>query len=113
MALRDAGMEVVYTGLHRSIADIVDAAIQEDVEVIGLSVLSGAHLPLAGKLMTRLEEAGVTSKLVVLGGTIPPDDVPSLRELGVQAVFPVGTPLSYIPERIRELLESHSEQRAT
>ena len=109
MALRDAGMEVVYTGLHRSIPEILDAAVQEDVNVIGLSVLSGAHLALADKLMIGLKEAKVTDKLVVLGGTVPPDDVTRLRELGVKAVFPVGTPLSTIPEQITDLVESHSE----
>jgi len=109
MALRDAGMEVVYTGLHRSIPEILDAAVQEDVNVIGLSVLSGAHLALADKLMIGLKEAEVTDKLVVLGGTVPPDDVTRLRELGVKAVFPVGTPLSTIREQITDLVESHSE----
>jgi methylmalonyl-CoA mutase C-terminal domain/subunit len=109
MALRDAGMEVVYTGLHQSIPDIVNAAIQEDVRVIGLSVLSGAHLALANKLMIGLKEAGITDKIVVLGGTVPPDDVTRLRELGVKAVFPVGTHLSTIPEQITDLVESHNE----
>jgi methylmalonyl-CoA mutase C-terminal domain/subunit len=109
MALRDAGMEVVYTGLHRSIPEIVEAAIQEDAEVIGLSVLSGAHVSLVRKLMARLEEVGAADRIVVLGGTIPPDDEPRLRELGVKAVFPVGTPLSDIPDRIRALLESGCE----
>ena len=113
MALRDAGMEVVYTGLHQSIPDIIEAAIQEDVDVIGLSVLSGTHVPLVRKLMTGLEEANVADKIVVVGGTIPPDDVPTLRKLGVEAVFAVGTPLSHIPEGIRALVESHSEQRAS
>ena len=103
LALRDAGMEVIYTGLHQTIPTIVDAAVQEDVDVIGLSVLSGAHLAVAGKLMAGLREAGASDKLVVLGGTIPPGDVPALQALGVAAVFPVGTPLSHIPAQIRAL----------
>lgn len=105
MALRDAGMEVVYTGLHRSIPDIVEAAIQEDVDVIGLSILSGAHLALARKLTSALKEAGVT-KPVVIGGTVPTGDIEPLRCLGVRAVFPVGTPLSGIPAEIKRLVEN-------
>lgn len=106
MALRDAGMEVIYTGLHQSIPAIIEAAIQEDVDIIGLSILSGAHVALARKLMAALQDAGAGDKLVVMGGTISPDDALALRALGVQAVFPVGTPLSHIPHQIEALLES-------
>jgi methylmalonyl-CoA mutase C-terminal domain/subunit len=105
-ALRDAGMEVIYAGLHQSIPAIVEAAIQEDVDVIGLSVLSGAHMALARKLMVVLQQAGADDKVVVMGGTISPDDALALQELGIRAVFPVGTPLSHIPEEIKALLES-------
>ena len=104
MALRDAGMEVVYTGLHQSIDAIVEAAVQEDVDVVGLSILSGAHMALTRKLVAALEEADVLDKQVVLGGTIPPDDVPELEALGVRAVFPVGTPLSSIPGAVAALV---------
>jgi len=106
MALRDAGMEVIYTGIHQSIPAIVEAALQEDVDVVGLSVLSGAHIPLAHKLLTGLAEAGVTHIVVVIGGTIPPEDVARLRRMGVHGVFPVGTPLSEIPKQVRALLGS-------
>jgi methylmalonyl-CoA mutase C-terminal domain/subunit len=111
MTLRDAGMEVVYTGLHQSITAIVQAAIQEDVDVIGLSMLSGAHVPLVRKLMAALQEAGVADMAVVAGGTIPPDDMSTLQALGVQAVFPVGTPLSRISSEIETLLENRRGQR--
>ena len=97
-------MEVIYTGLHQPVPAIVEAAIQEDVDVVGLSVLSGAHVSLTRKLMAALREEGSADKVVVVGGTIPPDDVPILRALGVQAVFPVGTPLSHIPDEITALV---------
>jgi methylmalonyl-CoA mutase C-terminal domain/subunit len=93
MALRDAGAEVVYLGLRRSIAEIANAAVQEDVDVIGISVLSGAHLPLATELLDALRAADASIPVVV-GGTIPVHDVAILRDLGVRAVFPVGTGLS-------------------
>jgi methylmalonyl-CoA mutase C-terminal domain/subunit len=102
-------MEVVYTGLHQSIPAIVQAAIQEDVDVIGLSVLSGAHVALARKLMAALQDTGADDKLVVMGGTISANDTRALEELGVRAIFPVGTPLSNIPEEIKALLESQDE----
>jgi len=113
MALRDSGMEVIYTGLHQTIPDIVEAAIQEDVDVIGLSVLSGAHVPLTGKVMRALQEAGIDDKAVVVGGTVPPQDVPTLHALGVKVVFPVGTPLSQIPTEIKALLENHPVSGST
>ena len=105
-ALQDAGMEVIYTGLHQSIPAIVTMAVQEDVDVIGLSILSGVHLALTQKLMTALEEADAIDKAIIIGGTIPPDDVPTLQSLGVNMVFPVGTPLSHIPKDIETLMES-------
>lgn len=106
MALRDAGMEVIYTGLHQPPSAIVDAAIEEDVDVIGLSVLSGAHLPLTQKVVAGLEEAGAADKIVVVGGTVPPNDESVLLGLGVKALFPVGTPLSRILETIERLVEN-------
>jgi methylmalonyl-CoA mutase C-terminal domain/subunit len=92
MALRDAGAEVVYLGLRRSVAEIVQAAIDDDVDVIGISMLSGAHLPLVRELMDRRTELGMDTP-VVLGGTIPAADVPALLALGVAAVYPAGTGL--------------------
>lgn len=90
-ALRDAGMEVIYTGLHQTVEQIVEAALQEDVDVIGLSVLSGAHLPLTEKLMELLREKGLESLLVVVGGNVPHRDVEKLEALGVAAVFRTGS----------------------
>lgn len=90
LGLRDAGMEVIYTGLHKSIDDIVSTAIQEDVDVIGLSILSGAHMSIASRLMKKLEEQRMDYVLVLFGGNIPRKDIPKLKELGVDEVFPTG-----------------------
>jgi methylmalonyl-CoA mutase C-terminal domain/subunit len=109
MALRDAGAEVVYLGLRRSIDEIVGAAVEEDVDVIGMSVLSGAHLPLATELLDALGAADVSIPVVV-GGTIPPDDVAVLRERGVAAVFPVGTAL---PDVVGSVLAVATRERVT
>jgi methylmalonyl-CoA mutase C-terminal domain/subunit len=100
-ALMDAGMEVVYTGLRRSPADIASEAVQEDVDVVGLSILSGAHLPLAAKVIEELEGQGAGDITVIVGGNIPPGDEDELRALGVAAVFPTGTPLSEIVDFVR------------
>ncbi len=100
-ALRDAGMEVVYTGLHQSIEGIVQAALQEAVDVIGLSIMSGAHLPICKKLMKLLADKGLQDKQVVVGGVIPKRDIPALQALGVAGVFPGGTPFSVPIEFIR------------
>ncbi|MHB8620498.1 MAG: cobalamin B12-binding domain-containing protein [Chloroflexota bacterium] len=106
--LRDAGMEVIYTGLHRSVEDIVNIAIQEDVDVIGLSVLSGAHVPLTRKLIERLEAEGMKGDVLVLvGGVIPNEDVATLKASGVDGVFPVASPfediVSFIKENVKEI----------
>jgi|SRR5688572_22926472 methylmalonyl-CoA mutase C-terminal domain/subunit len=95
-ALRDAGVEVVYSGLKRTPEEIVHEAIQEDVDVVGLSVLSGAHLPLARRVLEGLRAQGAADIRVVVGGTIPPRDVEALAALGVSRVFPMGTPLPEI-----------------
>ena len=95
-ALRDAGVEVVYSGLKRTPAEIVQEAIQEDVDVIGLSILSGAHLLLSRRVLEGLKAHGAGEIEVVVGGIIPPRDVEALRALGVRRVFPMGTPLSEI-----------------
>ena len=97
-ALRDAGLEVVYSGLKRTPAEIVEEAIQEDVDVIGLSVLSGAHLLLARRVIEGLRAKGADRVRVVVGGIIPPRDVEALLAAGVGRVFPMGTPLPRIVE---------------
>jgi methylmalonyl-CoA mutase C-terminal domain/subunit len=95
-ALRDAGIEVIYTGLHQTPAQIVDAAIQEDADVIGLSILSGAHLTLFAEVMDLLKERGATDILVFGGGIIPDDDIPVLKDMGVAEIFTPGTSMQSI-----------------
>lgn len=95
-ALRDAGIEVIYTGLKRTPDEIVEAAIQEDVDVVGLSILSGAHLLLSRKVVEGLRAQGAGDIEVVVGGIIPPGDVAALNAIGISRVFPMGTPLSTI-----------------
>jgi len=95
-ALRDAGLEVVYSGLKRTPEEIVAEAVQEDVDVVGLSILSGAHVPLAKRVLDGLRTQGADDVRVVVGGIIPPRDIDALRALGVSRVFPMGTPLSDI-----------------
>ena len=95
-ALRDAGMEVIYTGLRQTPEQIVTAALQEDADVIGLSILSGAHNHIAPRLMELLKANGLDDVLVVIGGIIPDVDVPRLHALGVKGVFPPGTPMQDI-----------------
>jgi methylmalonyl-CoA mutase C-terminal domain/subunit len=102
-------MEVVYTGLYQTIPAIVQAAIQEDVDIIGLSILSGAHMPLIRKLMEALGEAGLNDKLVLVGGTIAAEDEQTMLDLGVAAVFPVGTPLSSVVHKVKDLTRGHHE----
>jgi len=95
-ALRDAGLEVVYTGLKRTPEEIVAEAVQEDVDVVGLSILSGAHVLLTRRVLDGLRAQGADDVRVVVGGIIPPRDIEALRTLGVSRVFPMGTPLSEI-----------------
>lgn len=90
-ALRDAGMEVIYSGLHRLPEEVVDIAIQEDVDVLGVSLLSGAHMTLFPKLLKLLKEKGASDILVIGGGTIPDDDAKTLKGMGVAAIHPPGT----------------------
>ena len=101
LALRDSGFEVIYTGLHQTVEQIVEAALQEDVDVIGLSILSGAHLPIARKLMGRLREAGLEDTIVLVGGNIPERDAEPLKALGVAGVFPTGSRFQDIAAFIR------------
>jgi methylmalonyl-CoA mutase C-terminal domain/subunit len=103
-ALRDAGFEVVYTGIRLRPAEIAAIAVQEDVAVVGLSILSGAHLTLAQKTIDALREAGGEDTVVVVGGTIPMADVPRLREAGVADVFPTGTSVEELVARVSALV---------
>jgi methylmalonyl-CoA mutase C-terminal domain/subunit len=104
-ALRDAGMEVIYSGLHQSVPSIVKMAVEEDVDVIGLSIMSGAHIPIAKKVMELIGKEGLDNVLVVVGGVIPTKDIPLLKETGVKGVFPGGTPfeesIAFIKENVR------------
>lgn len=104
-ALRDAGFEVIYTGLRQTPEQIVKTAIQEDVDLIGLSILSGAHLQLSKKVIELMKKEGIGNIPVFVGGIIPPDDVPKLLEIGVTRVFGPGTPLSKIVQEVKEVLE--------
>src|SRR5262245_14594221 len=101
-ALRDAGMEVIYTGLHQTPEQIVETAIQEDADAVGISILSGAHMTLVPRIVEGLREAGADDVLVVVGGTIPGDDADELRRLGVAEVFTPGAATSEIVEFLRE-----------
>ena len=101
-ALRDAGMEVIYTGLRQTPEQVVAAAVQEDVDVIGLSILSGAHTYLVPRIVELLGEAGMDDVLVTVGGIIPEADVPMLNEHGVRGIFGPGTPTEEIVSFIRE-----------
>jgi methylmalonyl-CoA mutase, C-terminal domain len=101
-ALRDAGFEVIYTGLHQTVEMIVQAAIQEDADVIGLSIMSGAHMPICEKLFTLLKELGVDDVMVLVGGVIPIRDIPLLKQMGVAEVFPGGSDIDAPAKFIRE-----------
>jgi methylmalonyl-CoA mutase C-terminal domain/subunit len=102
-SLRDAGFEVIYTGLRNRADVIASVAVDEDVDVIGLSILNGAHLSLVRKTMTSLAAAGGDDIKVVVGGTIPRSDIPKLLELGVAAVFPTGTSIAELLDAMRTL----------
>jgi methylmalonyl-CoA mutase, C-terminal domain len=101
-ALRDAGMEVIYTGLHQTPEQIAETVIQEDADAVGLSILSGAHMTLVPKVVQLLKAQGVEDVLVTVGGTIPADDIPELKGLGVAEVFTPGAGTDDIVEFIRE-----------
>lgn len=100
-ALRDAGFEVIYTGLRQTPEQVAEAALQEDVDVVGLSILSGAHMRLAEEIMKLLKEREMPDVLVVLGGIIPKEDYEPLKKLGVKAIFGPGTPTSEIVDFIK------------
>ncbi len=101
-ALRDAGMEVIYTGLRQTPEQIAETALQEDVDVIGLSILSGAHPTLFPKIMQLLKKKGMTDVMVFAGGIIPEEDIPALKKVGVKEVFGPGTPTSTLIEYVRD-----------
>ncbi len=101
-ALRDAGMEVIYTGLRQTPEQVVEAAVQEDVDVVGLSILSGAHTYLVPRIIELLKEAGATDVIVTVGGIIPEDDVKMLDEVGVKGIFGPGTTTQEIVDFIRK-----------
>ena len=109
-ALRDAGMEVIYTGLRQTPEQIVSAALQEDADVIGLSILSGAHNSICPRLMELLREKGLDDVLVILGGIIPDADLPSLKAMGVSAVFRPGTAMQEIIDFIEANITAKARQ---
>ncbi|MGI6628944.1 MAG: cobalamin B12-binding domain-containing protein [Bacillota bacterium] len=102
MALRDAGIEVIYLGLRQSVDSIIDAAIQEDVDFIGLSILSGVHLNIADKVLNKMRESSIGDCPLIIGGIIPPQDQAKLKEMGVAAVFPVGSTFAEIVSWIEQ-----------
>lgn len=108
-ALRDAGMEVIYLGLRNTPQEIASVAIQEDVGAVGLSVLSGSHLPLARKVIAALNDEGANDIPVIMGGTIPPKDVANLEQLGVAAVLPTGSSLDHVVSVI-SAITGHEER---
>lgn len=108
LALRDAGMEVIYIGMHRTVDEIVQAAVQEDVDVIGLSMLSGSHLPISQRLMERLKAKKMTDVLVVIGGNIPNKDLEKMKAFGVDGIFPTDSSF----EEIVAFIESHARKKS-
>jgi methylmalonyl-CoA mutase C-terminal domain/subunit len=111
-ALRDAGMEVIYTGLHQTPEQIVETVIQEDADAVGLSILSGAHMTLVPRIVELLHAQGIDDVLVTVGGTIPNDDIAPLKELGVAEVFTPGAPTQDIIDFIRSAVEQSPRSSA-
>ena len=108
-ALRDSGFEVVYTGLHQTPEQVVQAVVQEDADAVGLSLLSGAHLTLVPKVLKLLGESGRGDVLVIVGGIIPEGDIPTLKDEGVAAVFTPGAPLDSIGSWLADALDAREE----
>jgi 2-hydroxyisobutanoyl-CoA mutase small subunit len=108
--LRDAGMEVIYTGLHRTPEQVVAMAVQEDADVLGISILSGAHMTVIPRVLELLRAAGAGDILVVAGGVMPDEDVPALKAMGVADVLLQETPPEAITARVRELVEAQSRR---
>jgi methylmalonyl-CoA mutase, C-terminal domain len=111
-ALRDAGFEVIYTGLHQTPEQVVQTALQEDADAVGLSLLSGAHLTLVPRVVDGLREHGLGDVLLVVGGIIPETDIPKLKEMGVAEVFTPGSSLPTIIEHLTEALDDREEAAA-
>ena len=107
MALRDAGMEIIYTGLHRTVDEVVGAAIQENVDVIGLSMLSGSHLPITQRLTERMKKEGMNDVLLVVGGNIPTRDFESMKRMGVDGIFPTDSSF----EDITNFIKTHARKK--
>lgn len=105
VALKNAGMEVIYTGRRQSVDQIINAAIQEGVDIIGLSILSGVHLEITEGLMTKMKEIGAEGIPVVVGGVIPKKDIPLLKAMGVREVFPVGSTFDEIVKVVKEIVD--------
>lgn len=105
LALRDAGMEVIYSGLHQTLDQIIETAIQETVDVIGLSIMSGAHLPICEKLVAMMKENGLDDVRLSVGGVIPYQDIPKLEKMGVGAVFPGGSSFKEIVAGMNQLFD--------
>jgi len=105
LALRDAGMEVIYSGLHQTLDQIIQTATQEAVDVIGLSIMSGAHLPICEKLIAMMKAQGLDDIRLTIGGVIPHQDIPKLKQMGVAAVFPGGTSFKDITAGMNSLFE--------
>ena len=103
-ALRDAGIEVIYTGLRQTPQEVANVAIQEDVDLIGLSILSGSHLGLTQKIIEKLKQEGISEMNVVVGGVIPHEDIAQLKKIGVAEVFPVGSDINWITQKVTEIL---------
>ena len=112
-ALRDAGMEVIYTGLHQTPEQIVATTLQEDADVVGLSILSGAHMTLVPRVLDRLREHGADDVVVVVGGTIPERDRERLLELGAAGIFSPGTPMDDVVNFLRERITSAASVAST
>jgi methylmalonyl-CoA mutase C-terminal domain/subunit len=104
LALRDAGMEVIYTGLHQTVEQIVRVATQEGVDVIGVSIMSGAHIPICRRLLEIMKATGLEDVPVVVGGVIPKQDIPRLKEMGIRGVFPGGARFDEIVTGIRAVV---------
>ena len=107
-ALRDAGMEVIYTGLHQTPEQIAETVIQEDADAVGLSILSGAHMTLVPRVVDILRQQGAEDVIITVGGTIPNDDIPELKKLGVAEVFTPGAPTQAIVDFIRKAVTQRS-----
>lgn len=104
LALRDAGMEVIYTGLHQNLDQIINVAIQEDVDIIGLSIMSGAHLSICQKLLEMMKREEMNDTRVIVGGVIPNKDIPNLKEMGIDGVYPGGTSFDEITKSIQAMV---------